>query len=623
MRRSPLTPEQIQGIIDTHKSNIDQIIECNKRLFSSADKKTWLANYNRRAELIRSVYNSNEANSASIDDSLNSTEGFRYEQAEALYHALITNFDLEKYSDPFFHVYPLEMLAKYYTEAGDILRELPLLCRLGIEYMATVKQQCYENSKAAQKCFETVLSLRDKYNLIPDKEVRSCFFTAYYYLACEMTGLGRNSLEINKAAKYLNEMISFYDSPIVQKLDGNSKEILQIVEKAKKKWLEREDIIDKAQPSTRQLFIDIATEMYYKEVAEKNGDTSRVSAIVTLAYFHSRILDGEYTHYGAVQDAMEYYEARKKHTEEAEDTFFFETRFTDALISVWLNSFDVPEEMRDHYRKILIEDRCKNYVKLTKIGKNSPILIEYIYTQCCHSINYMSNQRDKEIAVMEMLMNRSLSTFFHTCMVARLASIIAESIFRNNPSLFLDTFNLTTEDDILLSKPRIIEFINKCALYHDIGKVCVSHTINTQFRRLTQKEKKVLQLHSSLGAEALGEDLYAYHDVVLGHHRTYDMTGGYPMDFDPEASSTKIISDLIAICDALDAATDYLDHAYSKNKTYAAVLIELMKGSGTKYNPDIVMLLRNDEHLYGTINDLLSNRREDLYYEWFSRYNNV
>lgn len=622
MRKLLLTTKQIQDILDEHKHNIDTIFKYNKRLRTLTDKKSWLATYNERAKVLRDIFLSNEARNIEIEKVVNSTAGFHYEQTEALYHVLMSDFDRSKYDDTFFHIAPLEMLTRYYTVNGDLQRQIPLLCRLGSAYISTVRQQCYENVKAAQRCFETVLDARDKYNLIPDMNVRCCFFTAYYSIIYEMTELGRYSIDINKSAKYMKDMISFYESPIVQKLDGASPQISEIVELTKRKWLEREDVIDRAQPSTRQLFIDISSDMYFKALAETKGTLSKVSAEIVLAYIHSRILDGEYTYFVAIQGAMEYYNERRKNTEPAEDTFFFETKYSYNLITSWLTSKDIPADMRDRYRQILIEDRCRNFPKLAALEAGSASFNYSVYSQCCHTIGFMENQEDKEIALMSLLINRHPPTFFHTCMVVKLASVIAEAIFRNNPGIFVNTLNLTTTEEILNNKNRIMEYIRRSALFHDIGKIAIFRIISTGFRQLTSAERKVLQLHPALGCEELDDDLYGYHDIIIGHHRSYDMAGGYPLEYDPEESPVKVICDLISICDALDAATDYLDRPYAQRKTYAAVLIELMKGSGTKYNPDIVMLLRNDEHLYGAINDLLSNRREDLYYEWFSRYFN-
>ncbi|MBQ3890173.1 MAG: hypothetical protein II740_02345, partial [Lachnospiraceae bacterium] len=103
--------------------------------------------------------------------------------------------------------------------------------------------------------------------------------------------------------------------------------------------------------------------------------------------------------------------------------------------------------------------------------------------------------------------------------------------------------------------------------------------------------------------------------VILGHHKWYDGSSGYPEKYDTSTSKVKSIIDIISICDSLDAGTDFYGRNYAKKKTFQDVLEELKEGAGTHYNPDFVALISDDSELYNEINDLLSVNRENYYFD--------
>ena len=62
---------------------------------------------------------------------------------------------------------------------------------------------------------------------------------------------------------------------------------------------------------------------------------------------------------------------------------------------------------------------------------------------------------------------------------------------------------------------------------------------------------------------------------MLGHHKTYDGKGGYPLEFDNLNSKYKSAIDLISISDSIDAATDVLGRNYANGKNFYSLLDEL------------------------------------------------
>ena len=78
--------------------------------------------------------------------------------------------------------------------------------------------------------------------------------------------------------------------------------------------------------------------------------------------------------------------------------------------------------------------------------------------------------------------------------------------------------------------------------------------------------------------------------------------------------------DITIPADCTDAATDILGRNYAKGKTFSDVLKEFEQGAGTRYNPDIVECIKNDEKLIGELTALTTENRLEIYKTVYSRY---
>ncbi|MCQ2495271.1 MAG: HD domain-containing protein [Lachnospiraceae bacterium] len=631
MRRSPLTPAQIKAIFDAYTSNNDEIVKYNIGVNTITDKQAWIDNYVKRTGVLRRIYEETEKSCSAIYDAINATEGLRYNQAEAFFHAVAANY-VTLYDDPFFDLKMFEMLTRFYEKENDILRLLPMLCRLGYEYTTTLRLQCQDHFDKALNCFKKVIFYRDKYNLIPDLSIRKQFFIAYEYLICIMVGFNRE-FTIDQSAKYMLEMLDFFESPVVSRLDKHSPEILEIIEKIKYKWLGLTGYIDIASYDTKQIFIKIAHEVYDSNMKICQGDIYKLRIEVLIAYYRTLIFEGNCTYQEAVRKLTEYYFTRRQMPAyEAEvseasdkalspDTIDFEVILPDIVLQ-WLDNVNIPDEECNKYRRLLVRNKTDFLIENSERLGNFYTVNGMMLLWCRKTLKYYDTIDEKEKALTGMILNRNLCTFFHSRMVAELSRMIAKEILNVNPSMFLDILDYSSEEEILKNSDNILEYIRKAALIHDLGENNIAFILDTQLRSLTDEELKVIRMHPDIGIRELDDDLHCYHDIILGHHVSYDMRNGYPSHFDPDESKVKLICDLILICDALDAATDYLDRYYAPTKSFAEVMLELIKGSGTSYNPEIVSIIRSNEELSERINNLLTNRREEYYYDWFINYFN-
>jgi putative nucleotidyltransferase with HDIG domain len=127
--------------------------------------------------------------------------------------------------------------------------------------------------------------------------------------------------------------------------------------------------------------------------------------------------------------------------------------------------------------------------------------------------------------------------------------------------------------------------IELAALFHDVGKILLSHDILQKPGKLTRQEFGHMKLHSAFGAQILsGMGMPAeIVSLVYHHHERYDGSG-YPDGIAGDA--IPLGARVIALCDSFDAMTSY--RPYHHPSTPAQALVELQWCAGTQFDPDLV-----------------------------------
>jgi putative nucleotidyltransferase with HDIG domain len=134
---------------------------------------------------------------------------------------------------------------------------------------------------------------------------------------------------------------------------------------------------------------------------------------------------------------------------------------------------------------------------------------------------------------------------------------------------------------------RAVEQIRTAALLHDVGKI---HEVYAPLLRkegkLDPAEIALMQTHSVRSAElvsTISSFKGVITDAVKGHHENYDGSG-YPDGISGRA--IPIGSRIIMVADTIDAMTT--DRPYRKALSYERVRQELVKFSGTQFDPEVV-----------------------------------
>jgi putative nucleotidyltransferase with HDIG domain len=127
--------------------------------------------------------------------------------------------------------------------------------------------------------------------------------------------------------------------------------------------------------------------------------------------------------------------------------------------------------------------------------------------------------------------------------------------------------------------------IRRASVLHDIGKIGIEDTILRKQGRLEPEEELRMQRHPVIGVDMLkGIDfLDPVLALVRNHHERWD-GNGYPDQL--REDEIPMGARILAVADALDAMTS--DRPYRAARTFEYAKIEILKGSATHFDPEVV-----------------------------------
>lgn len=124
-------------------------------------------------------------------------------------------------------------------------------------------------------------------------------------------------------------------------------------------------------------------------------------------------------------------------------------------------------------------------------------------------------------------------------------------------------------------------------LLHDVGKIKVPVSVINKPSKLTAEEYEIMKKHAEFGFEMLEplrqiEFFKTVNEAVLYHHERIDGNGYHKMAGD----KIPYISKIILVVDTVDAMSE--DRAYRKGLPMNVIIDELVKCSGSQFDPHIV-----------------------------------
>lgn len=311
---------------------------------------------------------------------------------------------------------------------------------------------------------------------------------------------------------------------------------------------------------------------------------------------------------------------------------YSQSRLTDGQLTQFLSTFftllylndiaDIPEKDKREHVKGYCEDIIDAYSRRDdQQQRNGYIAQLYKLTTYERLTKYLTTQ--ERIRFLETLnVSTQVSTYAHTVHVAKLAEVLTKGIIKHHPKLLIGNLGITSVKEVKQRKDEILDYIYHAALYHDLGKNCITSIVNNDFRPLTDDEFGLIKLHPELGLKFLAIDpsLAKYHDTTLGHHKWYNGKGGYPAWFDNTKSPVRTMIDIVTFCDCMQAATERLGRNYKKEKTFDVLMEEFRHDAGVRYNPDLVKLVDAHSDVKKALTELVADGWLDVYYEIYQTF---
>jgi putative nucleotidyltransferase with HDIG domain len=130
-----------------------------------------------------------------------------------------------------------------------------------------------------------------------------------------------------------------------------------------------------------------------------------------------------------------------------------------------------------------------------------------------------------------------------------------------------------------------IQFVTRCGLIHDLGKMRTPPDILDAPRELTGPEWHVMKDHAAAGARIIADvaDLRPFIPIIRGHHERLDGKG-YPDGL--RLSAIPLSARIVAVADAFNAMIGR--RPYHLPIAPIEALNELERNSETQFDPEVV-----------------------------------
>jgi len=133
-----------------------------------------------------------------------------------------------------------------------------------------------------------------------------------------------------------------------------------------------------------------------------------------------------------------------------------------------------------------------------------------------------------------------------------------------------------------------MDLVTYASMLHDIGKYKLPASLLNKATPLTEEERDLIERHADYSAEILAKspELKELSVIIRFHHENYDGSG-YPKGL--KSTNIPLASRIIRVADSYDAITN--DRPYHKGLSKNEALTEVLRHSGTLYDPNIVHIL--------------------------------
>lgn len=594
--------KNLKGWIEKYRANIDLQKKLDQSLLEFKEKKEWIDNLTDRALKIHSISKENEEFLAYINSIV--SKDLNESEIEELFlevHSLYW----DEYADNVVLEPMLEKLLEHYEATNNTEKKIIIYAILYYEENE-IRNRADGIEKMSLDYLEKLVALREHYASL-DKEARKRFFAAYYNII--VVGVDNDAISADDSYLKLQEMRQFWNSDVVQQLDGEDEDFINLVERIGIEWLVVEKSIENANETTKKEFSNIAQHYFNKQSVNKS-DILNVNSELYAAYLHSLVFHNWVNFEEALDEFLYYYKKKLEliptDGDIDEEDFYFIVN-APLTIERWVHNISDESKKNDVIQFLKDTTKSTWYSKMLNCAPT--FLNELMADWCFKILRHMKTQEEKEECIYQLLGKRQLPTYLHSVMVKNIAIEIYDEAIKANPKIFANCCGM--------NENQVREYIINAAMLHDLGKTKITDIVNMQTRRLSDREFIGIKRHTIYGAQMIKGDfiLEKYYDVIVGHHKFYNGKGGYPDEFDNTQSPYRCIIDLITLADCLDAATDRFGRNYKFAKTIDEVLNEFEQDRDVRYNPELVDVIINSKELQAKLEYIISEGRTDIIYK--------
>lgn len=585
----------IENYVKQLIANQEEECKWNDKLLSPLGYEEWEKVLLERSSKLRSFYATNEDNIAKIRELYKGD--VTKEVADELFNVAKTLSQSGR-RDPIFLAELCAPIIKYYTEHSEVAEnEEKAIIVIAIRNICIIDTYMRMHSKygidLVRDSYLWVVSRGEKYGNYQLKSARLNIFQAYANLMILLTEMDSDDQDI-LAFDYLKKMKALAKAPAVTGFGEDLPVVSGIVSEV---GLSIPLSIDFRTHDKKEIYDKIIES--YEEICREKADSKEAADLYYVKMLETRISQhkGELSPEEALMklEALALSLPKPDWQDSAVDpTFFLQFTYIYTLCMQILSNNDFTYEFSEREIRKLF-DKFKEIVEGLPFEYLSAYVDDVFGSVLTNTMPNLQSIELTEELINVLLMRRQPSTFIHSKMVEKIAIIVAEKILEKEPEIFCGLPGFESRAEVLEKKDELLTMISRGATLHDVGKCQIAPIINQQSRRLNDEEFACIKEHPLKGEKIIkyNASFDPYLDIIKGHHKSYDGKSGYPTDFDNTRSPYKILIDLVAICDSADAATDITGRNYTTGKDFNSLLSELVEGSGTRYNPDIVRIIKD------------------------------
>ena len=614
-----ITRDDVIHFYKKYKENLKKEEQVTATLMQADSQEEWVEKLRQKHRILRQLYIENEALLNLYVRPLMEGRAEITEDTAKAFIDQIWQAHLENFEDNLSMMEMAETLEDYFREHGPLEYYIWDLSILGILYNGSSEQ---EEGRKGYEYFKKICALSDHYFEIEDFEVRKRIIYAFY---------NRCILQVNfflgdetEMMANLDQALAFYRSPEVLALDGGRFDFDGLIEELNYDTFGNYIMAhnrENADPQTLERAKKVLGVYYHQCLAENPNPYAMPDEIycyykITL-FFLGRITCTEF-----LDDYKRFCDYSIEHDTLSHPDSFIDSRLfqvaTNHLPGIlqYLNLYQSEYQGDPFLRRSCVESYLKIIRQIPRAGNSR--FVNDVIGRSLYKFAELLTAGDAEFDILiNVMLNRDEITLVHSQMVEQIAEILLNAVLDQKPELLVGSLGCETVVDVLEKREQFAAFLSQAAKLFDLGKLKDADIVNKQSRQLTAAEFSRIYAHPQAGADIIQRvpALLPFRDIILGHHKSWDGTMGYPESFDNTVSRYRFLIELIHISDCMDAATDFIGRSYKTAKSFSECLQEFSQGKGTLYCPEIIRLIEDGPALQETLRHLLGEGRIHTYYE--------